>query len=81
MRRDFVERDENEGAFGEARVRDDKVSPTDNEVAVEQDVEIEGARAVGDAGGAVAAKVLFDEEKRAEQLDGGQACFKSGGGI
>ena len=81
MRRDLVERDQDEGALGEARVRDDKTSSTDNKVAVEQDVEIEGARAVGDAGGAVAAKVLFDEEQGAKQFDGGQASFEGGGGV
>ncbi len=81
MRRDFVERDENKGALGEARVGDDKTGPTDNKVAIEQYVEIERAGAVGDAGGAVAAKVLLDEEQRAEQFEGRQIGLKGSSGV
>jgi len=81
LRCDLAERDEDEGAFGEAGVGNDKTGPTDNEVAIEQDVQVEGARAIGDAGGAVTPKVLFDEEQGAEEFKGGQVCLKRGGGI
>ena len=78
---DLVERDEDEGALGEARVRDDETGAADDEIAVEQDVEVEGARAVGEAVGAVAAEVLFDEEQGAEQFEWGEIGFEGGGGV
>jgi hypothetical protein len=62
-------------------VGDDEARSADNEVSVEQDVEVKGARAVGEAAGAVTAKVLFDEEQGAEQFEGSQAGFEGGSSI
>lgn len=50
---DFCEGDDDEGALGDARVRDLEVIEMEGEVAVEEDVNIEGARGVfRSAGGA-----------------------------
>ena len=81
MGRDFIERHEDEGALGEARVRDLKAGVCEDHVAVENKVEIEGAGAVGRAGGAIAAEFEFDGEKRVEQIAWGKMGFKSDNGV
>ncbi len=48
---------------GEARCLED-------DVVVEEKIEVEGAGTFEQAKGAVAAKVLFDEEEGVEQVDG-----------
>ena len=78
---DLVERNKDKGALGEARMRDDETGSADDEIAIEENVEVEGAGAVGDAGDADAAEFLFDEEHGAEQLEWGQLGFKSDCGV
>ncbi len=75
--RDFVQRDEDEGALGEARMRDFKAGLAEDEIVVEENVEIEGARAVRNTGGAVAAEFTLDEENGAKQFERRQSCFES----
>jgi len=60
LRSDFVERDEDEGALGKARMRDLEIEFADDEITDEENVEIESAGAVGDAGGTVASKLALD---------------------
>ena len=66
--RDFVERHENEGAAGKAWVRDFKPRLAENHIAIEQDVEIERAWAVGRAGRAITAEFDLDREKAVQQF-------------
>ncbi len=47
---DFVEGDEDEGTLGEARMGDFEAGFAKDEIAVEENVEIEGARAIGNTG-------------------------------
>ena len=68
MRGDFIERDEDEGALGEAGMRNLKVELGNDEIAVEENVEIEGAGAVGGSQGAVAAVVALDGEQSMKKL-------------
>ena len=78
---DFVERDEDEGALGEARMRDFETGQAEDEIAVEENVEVEGARAVAHAGGAVAAELALDEENGAQQFERRESGFKSDDGV
>lgn len=78
---DFVERDKNEGALGEARMRDFKAGLAEDEIAIEEDVEIESARAVGECGSAVAAEVALDGEEGIEEIARGERGFKSENGV
>lgn len=78
---DLMERDKNEGAFRQAGVRDFQIGLTDCEIAEEQDVEIEGARAVGDACGAVAAELLLNGEQLLQQLRRLEIRFQHDDGV
>ncbi len=78
---DFVEGDEDKGALGEARMGDFEAGFAEDEIAVEENVEIEGARAIGNTGGAVAAEVAFDEENGAKQFERRQSGFESDNGV
>ena len=46
---------------------DFEIGRGEDEIAVEQDVQVEGARAVGEAGGAVTAEVALDGQQLGEQ--------------
>ncbi len=78
---DFVEGDEDKGALGEARMGDFEAGFAEDEIAVEENVEIEGARAIGDACGAVAAEFAFDEENGAKQFEWRQSGFEGDHGV
>jgi hypothetical protein len=65
IRRDFGQRLEDEGAQVQARMRQGQARQADELVAVEQQVEVERARAV--AFGADAAEALFDVKQGVEQ--------------
>lgn len=78
---DLVERNEDEGALGKARMRDFESGLTEHEIAIENEIEIEGARAVGDGVEAVAPEFLFDGKECAEELKWRERGFKRGGGI
>ncbi len=64
MRRDFVERDEDEGTFGEARVRKLEACFAEHEIAVENEIEVESARTIVDREETIATEVEFDLEER-----------------
>ncbi len=76
-----MEGDENKGALGKTRVGDIEAGLANDQVSIEDDVEIERARAIGRAGDAVAAEFALEGEKRAEKLEGGEIGFKSDDGI
>jgi hypothetical protein len=78
---DLAERDEDKGALDKTWMRDDKTRPANDEIAVEQNVEVEGAGAVGEAEDAVAAEVPLDEEQSAEKFDRCQFGFQGSGGV
>jgi hypothetical protein len=81
VRRDFVKRNENKGALSQAGMGNFEVRLAEAEIAVEENVEVEGARAVGEARGAVAAELLLDGQQGAEQLARGELGFKGDCGI
>ena len=78
---DFVERDEDEGTFGEARVGNLQMCFVQYQVAEEEEVEIEGAGAVRDARGAVPPEVYLDGEQALEQRARCEACFERDDGV
>ena len=63
----FNEGDEDEGALGQAGMRELEVELREDEVAAEDEIEVEGAGAVGEAGGAVAAEVALDGKEGVEK--------------
>lgn len=79
------QRRENEAALGEAGMRQGEPGRADDEVAEQEQVEIERARAVGQVTGAVATVVAFRGEEEVEQRfrieRGGQGdgCVHKGG--
>lgn len=72
---------EYEGAFGHAGMGDDEAGGVDDLAAIQEDVEVEGAWAVGDAVGAVAAEAALDLEEMAEEELGIETGFESDGGV
>jgi hypothetical protein len=78
---DFVQRDEDEGALGEAGVRDFQAGLGEDEIAVEENVEVEGAGAVRDGGGAVAAEVALNGEECGEKIARGKIRFEGEDGV
>ena len=73
---DLGEWDQDEGSLGKARVRDFESRLAEDEIAEEENIEVEGAGAVGDAGGAVTAEAVFDCEQSAEQFSRRQIRFE-----
>ena len=59
---------QDKGAIGQARVRNLEVRLVNDLVPVDEDIEIEGAGAVGDGCGAVAAEFALDPEQMIEKL-------------
>ncbi len=76
-----MERYQDKGALGQARMRDNEVVLAQHEIAKEQNVEIERARTVALTAGAVAAEREFEIEQRLEQLARGHIRFKSDNGV
>ena len=70
---DFGERDEDKAALGEARMRDDEVAGADDGAGVEEDVNVEGARAVVKA--QAAAELVFDGLSGVEKLQRKKKSF------
>jgi hypothetical protein len=62
-------------------MRDFKAGYAEDEIAVEENVENEGARAIGNTGCAVATEVAFDEENGAKQFERRQSGFESDDGV
>jgi hypothetical protein len=67
--------------LGEAWVRDFEAGLGDDEIAIEENVEVEGAGAVGNGGGAVAAEVALDGEERGEEIARKERCVESNDGV
>lgn len=76
-----MKRDEDKGAPGKARMRDLQAGFAKDQVAIEEDVEIEGPRAVGKVGDAVAAEFALEGEKSAEQFERAEIGFKGNDGV
>ena len=72
VRGDLCKRDEDKGALVKARVRDFKGGFVENEVTINDHVEIEGAGAVRDSCGTVAAEVTLNSQKRGEKFERGE---------
>lgn len=66
----FSQRGEDEAAFGHARVREGERGGVEDGVGGEEEIEVEGAGAVGGGVGAVASEGAFDGEKFAEDFGG-----------
>lgn len=81
MGRDFGDRNEDEGALGEARMRNFESRVGENEIAIEQDVEVKGAGAIGDGGRAIAAEDALDGEENVEDRMRGEIGFKRDDGV
>jgi len=64
---DFGERYENEGALCEAEMRNFKAGFREDEIAIEENVEVESAGAVGDCGVAVTTEETLDEKEGGEE--------------
>jgi hypothetical protein len=60
---DFGEGHEYESALGEAGMRNFKARLRKDEITVEENVEVEGAGAVGDGGGAITTELALDEKE------------------
>jgi len=78
---DFNEGDKDESALGEAGMREFEVELREDEVAVEEEIEVEGARAVGEAGGAVAAEEALDGKQGVEEDARGEIGRESNDGV
>jgi hypothetical protein len=77
----FLKWYENEGSLGETGVRNVEVGFVENQGSEQQDIEVEGAGAVGNAGGAVAAKLALDAKKGGEEGGGREVRFESDDGV
>jgi hypothetical protein len=64
---DFDKGDEDEGALGEAGMREFEVELREDEISVEEEIKVESTGAVGEGGGAVAAEVALDGKERVEE--------------
>jgi hypothetical protein len=62
QRSDLVQRNEDEAAICEARVRKLEIRFTELKVSHHQDIQVESARAIGNTRGAVSAKLAFERE-------------------
>ncbi len=81
LRSDFVKRNEDEGTLGEARMGNFEIELPEDEIAVEKNVEIERAGAVGNGSRAVAAEFTLDCEQGVEKLTRGEVGFKRDNGV
>jgi hypothetical protein len=78
---DFGERYEDECALREAGMRNFKAWLRKDEIAVKENVEVEGARAVGDGGGAIATEEALDEKEGGEEGARSERSVKDDDGI
>ena len=81
MGSDFGEGDEDEGALGEAGMRDFEIELRKDEVVVEEEIKVEGAGAVGEGGGAVTAEAALDGEKSVKERARCEIGFKGNDGV
>ena len=73
---DLVERNQDKGPLSKSWMRKLEACFAEAEVAEHEHIQVQCTGAVGDAGGAVAAEVVFDGEKRIEQGARGEFGFK-----
>ena len=73
--------DHHEGSVGHAWVRDFEAWLADPQIAVEQDVQIEGARPVLKARGPIAAELLLDPHQTLQQSARREAGFQRDNGV
>lgn len=78
---DLGERREDEAAFVQGGVREREHRVVADGIAVEQQVEVDDARAFGWGVRAVAAHGVLDGEKAAEEVGRGDLCFQERGGV
>jgi hypothetical protein len=78
---DFGEGYEDEGALREAGMRNFKAGLRKDEIAVEENVEVEGAGAVGDGCVAITAEEALDEKEGGEEGSRSQRGIKDDDGI
>ena len=78
VRCDFGHGQQYERSLGHSGVGQLEILSTEDVIAVEENVEVEGAGAVGDAVQAVAAKSALDFEEVFEEGQGIEGCFESG---
>ena len=76
-----MKRDENEGTLGEARMRKREIELGQDQIAHQDQVEIEGAWAVGSGACAIAAEVVLDGEEELEELMRRESGLKSENGV
>jgi hypothetical protein len=77
----FGERDEYEGTLAKAGMRDFKTGLGEDKIAIEEDIEVDGARTVGHGARAIAAKEALDEEKVIKQCARREIGFKGDDGV
>jgi hypothetical protein len=78
---DFGEREEDEGALSQAGMRDFEGRFRRDEIAVEKNVEVQGAGAVGDGARAIAPEEALDGEKIGKERARGEIGFKGDDGV
>jgi hypothetical protein len=62
-------------------MRDFEAGLRNDEIAIEEDVEVEGSRAVGECGGAIAAEDALDREKSVEKWARCETGFEEENGV
>lgn len=70
--RNLIEWNQHEGTLGQPWVRNLERGASDNEIAKEKNIQIEGARAVLKIENAIATKIFFDQQQGAQQFERGQ---------
>jgi len=78
---DLCERREDEGALVHGGVRECQLWCLHDRVAVEQQVQVNDAWALGWGVGAVAAHGVFDGEQVVKEIEWGERCFEKSGGV
>jgi len=78
---DFIQRNEDEGSLSQARMRNLEAGLGENKIAVEQEVEIEGAWAVGNRARAIASEETLNREKRVKERAWRKIGFKRDDGV
>jgi hypothetical protein len=78
---DFGEGHEDEGALSKAGMRNFKVGLREDEIAVEENVEVQSAGTVGDGGGAITTKEALDEKQGSEEGSRSERGVKGDDGV
>jgi nicotinate-nucleotide adenylyltransferase len=81
VRGDFGEGDEDEPAVGESGMREREAGRVHDQVANEEQIEVEGAGPVGLTGAAIPAKAALGGEEEIEEGFGAEGCSEGNGGV